>query len=289
MEWKNCSDTAKLANGVKMPCIGYGTWQTPNNEITQNNVRTALQSGYRHIDTAAAYDNEESVGAGIRSSNIARNEIFVTTKHWVSERGYKKTIVACEESLRKLGLNYIDLYLIHWPSVQKTNPMWQETNLDTWRGFERLYKDGKVRAIGVSNFLPVHLDALSRNCEITPMVNQIEFHPGYLQLETVSYCKSKDIVVEAWSPLGSGSVLKSEFLVGIAQKYNKSVAQLCIRFALQNGIVPLPKSSSKERIESNMNVFDFEITKEDMLAISNMPQTGYSGYYPEDAPAESYK
>lgn len=289
MDWNKCSDTVRLANGLEMPVLGYGTWQAPDSEITRNNVITALQSGYRHIDTAAAYDNEESVGEGIRNSGIAREEIFVTTKHWVSERGYKKTIAACEESLRKLGMDHVELYLIHWPSVEKTNPAWEETNLDTWRGFERLYKDGKVRAIGVSNFLPTHLDSLMQHCEIAPMVNQIEFHPGYVQRENVSYSRYKGLTVEAWSPLGSGMVLKNEFLAEIAAKYHKTVAQLCIRFALQSGVIPLPKSSSRERIESNMQVFDFELSAEDMLAISNMPLTGYSGYYPEDAPAESYK
>ncbi len=288
MEWKHCADTAALSNGVKMPCIGYGTWQAPDSGITVNNVMTALRSGYRHVDTAAIYGNEESVGEGVRKSGIAREDVFVTTKHWITERGYQKTIAACEGSLKKLGLDYIDLYLIHWPAVARCDPKWEETNLDTWRGFERLYKDGKVRAIGVSNFLPVQLDSLIRNCEIGPMVNQIEFHPGCLQRETVSYSRYKGMIVEAWSPLGSGAVLKDAFLAKIAAGYGKTVAQLCIRFALQNGVIPLPKSSSPARIQSNTDVFDFEISPEDMRAIADMPITGYSGFYPEDAPAESY-
>jgi len=282
------TDMITLANGLKMPCLGYGTWQAPDNEITKNNVATALRCGYRHIDTAAVYGNEVSVGAGIRESCVPRDDIFVTTKHWVSERGYKKTIAACEESLKKLGLDHVELYLIHWPSVQKTNPQWQETNLDTWRGFEQLYKDGKVRAIGVSNFFAMHLDPLMAGCSIKPMVNQIEFHPGYAQTELADYSRKNGMVVEAWSPLGSGAVLKNAFLAEIAKKYNKSVAQLCIRFALQMGNIPLPKSSSEERIRANMNVFDFEISAEDISAMLAMEQTGYSGYHPEDAPAESY-
>ena len=288
MEWKQCADTVMLSNGVKMPCLGYGTWQAPDSGITVNNVITALRSGYRHVDTAAIYGNEESVGEGVRKSGIAREEVFVTTKHWITERGFQKTVAACEASLKKLGLDHIDLYLIHWPAVARCDPKWEETNLDTWRGFERLYQDGKVRAIGVSNFLPVQLDALLRQCKTAPMVNQIEFHPGYLQRETVSYSRYKGMAVEAWSPLGSGAVLKNELLEEIAAKYDRSVAQLCIRFALQSGVIPLPKASSKERIESNMHVFDFEISSEDMQTIAAMPRTGYSGFYPEDAPAESY-
>ncbi|MBQ2825877.1 MAG: aldo/keto reductase [Clostridia bacterium] len=280
------TDTAVLSNGVEVPCIGYGTWQTPDGETARNCVKNAIELGYRHIDTAAAYGNEASVGEGIRDSGVKRDELFITTKHWISERGYEKTVKAVETSLTALGLDYLDLYLIHWPMVKKIDENWEEINADTWRGFEKMYKDGKIRAIGVSNFLPHHLESLKKNSTIAPMVNQIEFHPGYSQPEVVDYCKKENILVQAWSPLGSGAVLKDEFLAGIAAKYNKSVAQLCIRYAIQNGIVPLPKSTNRERVADNMKVFDFSISAEDMEKIANMDVLGYSGFYPDDAPAD---
>ena len=285
--FKKFSDTVTLANGVKMPCIGYGTWQTPDGDVARKCVYEAIKAGYRHIDTAAAYGNEESVGAGIKDSGVSRDELFITTKHWITNRGYEKTIAACEESLKKLGIDYLDLYLIHWPCVSKISNNWEEINADTWRGFEKLYKDGKIRAIGVSNFLPSHLESLKARSTIKPMVNQIEFHPGYTQAELADYCKKEGIVLQAWSPLGCGAVLGDAFLAEMAAKYNKSVAQLCIRFALQSGFVPLPKSTNAERIAANMEVFDFEISAEDMEKIAKMPKTGYSGFYPEEAPADA--
>lgn len=280
------TDTVTLANGVKMPCVGYGTWQTPDGEIARKSVYEAIKAGYRHIDTAFAYGNEVSVGEGIRDAGVSRDELFITTKHWINFRGYEKTIATCEESLKNLGLDYLDLYLIHWPSVKKIADNWEEINADTWRGFEKLYKDGKIRAIGVSNFLPSHIESLKANSTVAPMVNQIEFHPGYIQPEVVDYCKKEGIVIQAWSPLGSGAVLDNETLKEIAAKYGKNVGQLCIRYALQNGIVPLPKSTNPERIASNMEVFDFEISADDMEKIAKMPITGYSGFYPDDAPAD---
>jgi len=284
--FKDFNDVAVISNGVKMPCVGYGTWQTPDGEVTRNCVYEAIKAGYRHIDTAAAYGNEASVGQGVRDAGVAREELFLTTKHWISDRGYEKTIAACEESLRKMGTDYLDLYLIHWPAVKRIADNWEEINAETWRGFEKLYKDGKIRAIGVSNFLPMHLESLKKNSTIAPMVNQIEFHPGYIQPEVVDYCKKEGITLQAWSPLGSGAVLNDAFLAEMAAKYNKNVAQLCIRYALQNGIVPLPKSTNPQRIADNMKVFDFTITDEDMAAIAAMAELGYSGYYPEDAPAD---
>ncbi len=280
------ADTVTLSNGVKMPCVGYGTWQTPDGEIARKSVYEAIKAGYRHIDTAFAYGNEASVGEGIRDAGVAREELFITTKHWITFRSYEKTIATCEESLKNLGLDYLDLYLIHWPSVKKIADNWEEINAETWRGFEKLYNDGKIRAIGVSNFLPSHIESLKAHSTIAPMVNQIEFHPGYIQPEVVEYCKKEGIVLQAWSPLGSGAVLDNETLKEIAAKYGKNVGQLCIRYALQNGIVPLPKSTNAGRIASNMEVFDFEISADDMEKIAKMPITGYSGFYPDDAPAD---
>ena len=283
---KTLNDYTVLSNGVKLPCLGYGTWQSPK-EDARKGVKTAIDLGYRHIDTAFAYGNEDAVGEGIRDSGIARDELFVTTKHWITDRGYEKTIKAVETSLKNLGLDYVDLYLIHWPCVGKVTPEWKEINAATWRGFEKMYKDGKIRAIGLSNFEKKHVEALMETAEIAPMVNQIEFHPGYTQMDNVKYSKEFGMAVEAWSPLGSGAVLKDEFLGGIAAKYGKSTAQLCIRFALQNDVIPMPKSVTPERIKQNMEVFDFEISDEDMKAIAAMPELGFSGFRPEEAPADA--
>ncbi len=284
---KSLTDSFILSNGVKIPCIGYGTWQTPSDGTTKECVKKAILSGYRHIDTAFAYGNEEEVGSGIKESGIARKEIFLTTKHWVTERGYEKTVAAVETSLRNLGTDYLDLYLIHWPAVEKVSPQWEEINASTWRGFEKMYKDGKIKAIGVSNFEEKHIRALSKYAEIKPQVNQLEFHPGFTQYDTVKYMQDNGILVEAWSPLGSGAVLKNERLCEIARKYNKDTAQLCVKFALQLGILPLPKSTNDARMKTNADVFDFDISEEDIKELLQFPLLGFSGFSPEDAPADA--
>ena len=284
---KNLTDTYTLSNGVRIPVVGFGTWQSPDGEIVRNAVRVALESGYRHIDTAAAYGNEDSVGAGIRLSGVRREEIFLTTKHWITDRGYEKTIAACEESLRRLGTDYVDLYLIHWPCVEKISADWAEINLSTWRGFEKLYRDGKVRAVGVSNFLEKQLAPLIEAAEVKPMVNQIEFHPGYTQPETAAYSREHGMLVEAWSPLGCGTVLGDPVVNAIAEAHGKTAAHVCIRYAMQKNALPLPKSVTPSRIIDNTKVFDFSLTDEEMSRLDAMPRTGYSGFYPEDAPADA--
>lgn len=281
------TDTFELYNGVKVPCIGYGTYLTPDGEIAKNSVMEALRVGYRHIDTAFAYGNEVAVGEGIKASGVSRNDIFVTTKHWVTMRGYEKSTEAIDISLKNLGLDYLDLYLIHWPCVEKVSSDWKEINAGTWRAFEEAYKNGKIRAIGVSNFQKKHYDALCEMCQIKPMVNQIEFHPGYTQPETVKYSQEQGMLVQAFSPLGCGAVLSDETLKKIAVTYGKSVAQICLRFVLQSGLNVLTKSVTPSRILENTEIFDFELSDDDMNLIKSMPEIGFTGWLPENAPADA--
>lgn len=283
---KKLTDSFELANGVKVPCLGFGTYLTPP-EKTKASVLEALKVGYRHIDTAKAYGNEEPVGDAIRECGITRDKIFVTTKHWVVDRGYEKTIAAVDESLKNLGFDYMDMYLIHWPCVEKVSPQWAEINAETWRGIETAYKAGKIRAIGVSNFQKKHLDALNVAAEIKPMVNQVEFHPGYLQMDNVNYSKESGMLVQAFSPLALGEVFKNETMKALATKYNRAISQITLRFILQNGINPLIKSLNPERILENSQIFDFEISDEDMAVIANIPQMGFTGWLPEEAPADA--
>lgn len=277
---KSLHDTFKLNNGYEIPCVGFGTWQTPDGETAVMAVSEAIKAGYRHIDTAACYENEVGVGQGIKASGIEREKLFVTSKVWNTERGYEKTMAAFEKTLSDLGLDYLDLYLIHWPASSSQFENWEEINLDTWRAMTELYQAGRIKAIGVSNFLPHHLDALMKT-EVPPMVNQIEYHPGFTQAETVEYCREHHIAVEAWSPLGTGRMLNNETLKSIAETYGKSAAQLCIRWCLQNGILPLPKSVTPSRIAENTEIFDFEIAAEDMAVIDTMDYCGGSGLHPD--------
>lgn len=254
----------KLNNGRYIPSIGFGTSLITGNECIEV-IKTAIEVGYKHIDTASAYENEVEIGKAIKQSKIDRKELFITSKVWKDCMGYDNTLKSFENTLKNLNLEYIDLFLIHWPKNDN-----DKLNLDTWKALEKLYKEGKVKTIGVSNFLKHHLEIILNNCDIVPAVNQIEFHPGLIRKETIEFCKDKNIVLEAWSPLGKGKMLNNEILKRIAEKYNKSVAQLCLKWCLQNGIIPLPKSVNKERMKQNLELFDFKITEEDMNTINNM-------------------
>lgn len=276
---ESLNDRFILSNGVEVPCIGYGTWQVPNGKTGVDAILEALKMGYRHIDTASVYENEESVGEAIRQSGIKREELFITSKLWNTDRGYDKALKAFNTSMKKLKLDYLDLYLIHWPAVKFSN--WRDININTWSAFETLYREEKVRSIGVSNFKRFRIKSLMQVVEIMPHVNQIEFHPGFMQLPTVEFCKNTDVVVSAWGPLGGGKILDSPELKAIASKYNKSVSQLCIRWCLQHNVLPLPKSVNKGRIMENADVFDFFISSADMETIDNLPYIGGSNLDPD--------
>ena len=278
---KGLNDGYLLRNGVSIPCVGFGTFRTPDGEICVEAVKEAIRCGYRHIDTASVYGNEVSVGKAVRDSGVDRGELFITSKLWNDDQGYDAALRAFEASLKRLGTDYLDLYLIHWPVPAAHREDWQRSNLDSWRALERLYKEGRIRAIGVSNFLRHHLEPLMSQAEIPPMVNQVELHPQYPQEETVAFCRENGIVVESWGPLIQGKAFELPLLRDIAGKYGRTVAQICIRWSLQKGILPLPKSINSERIASNAQVFDFVIASEDMERMEELSALGRVGNHPD--------
>ena len=267
----------KLYNGIEIPEIGFGTWHIKDEKELEFSIKTAVENGYTHIDTASKYKNEELIGNTIEKYNIPRENLFITSKLWNEDKGYDNTIKAFQETLDRLKTDYLDLYLIHWPM---TADNWEELNAETWRAFEDLYKMGKVKAIGVSNFMIQHMESLRKTANILPMVDQIEFHPGMMQKEILEYCRNNNIVVEAWSPLSSGRMLDNEDLKRIADKYKKSVAQICVRWCVQNNVIPLPTSTHLERIKDNIDIYDFIISDEDMEYINNMEYFAGSGLTP---------
>ncbi|PYI51800.1 aldo/keto reductase [Paenibacillus flagellatus] len=260
---KHLTDTTTLHNGVAMPWLGLGVWRVAEGQEVEHSVRTALEVGYRSIDTAAVYGNEEGVGRAIRDSGVPREQLFVTTKVWNADQGYDSTLAAYDESLRKLGLDYVDLYLIHWPVKGKYK--------ETWRALEKLYADKRVRAIGVSNFHVHHLEDLLQTAGVKPMVNQVEYHPRLAQRPLLAFCKEHGIQMEAWSPLMQGKeLLEHELFVELAAKYGKTPAQVILRWDLQNGVVTIPKSVTPSRIRENADVFDFELSAEDVARIDGL-------------------
>ena len=264
-----------LYNGILMSEIGFGTWKAPTGEVTVEAVKAAIECGYTHIDCAAIYGNEKEVGLGIKESNVDRKNLFITSKLWNDVRGYQETIDAFNKALDDLQLDYLDLYLIHWPRPVKYHDNYIEKNIESWKAMEDLYKQGKIKAIGVNNFKVHHMEEIMRNCEIKPMVNQIEFHPSCLEKEIRDFCKKENIVVTGYSPLANGKVFECKELVEFSEKYGVSIAQLCIRYALQHDVIPLVKSVTKERIKANLNV-NFVISDEDVEKIDKITTCGGS-------------
>lgn len=265
-----------LNNGLKMPQLGFGVWQVENDQATDA-VSKAIETGYTSIDTAMIYQNEEGVGKALKETTVPREELFITTKVWNSDQGYENTLRAFDESLERLGLEYVDLYLIHWPT-----PEFDEY-VDTYKALEKLYKDGKVKAIGVCNFEIEHLERLMKECEVKPVLNQVECHPHLAQNELKEFCAKHDIFVEAWSPLEQGGeVLQNEVITKIAEAHGKSPAQVVLRWHLQNNTIVIPKSVTPSRIEENFNVFDFELSDEEMKQIDGLNKDRRKGPHPNE-------
>ena len=284
MTLTNVNSPLTLNNGVEIPCVGYGTYKT-DPAATATAVTAAIQAGYRHIDTAMVYRNEEGVGQGIKAAGVDRKELFITSKLWNTDRGYEATKVAFQKTLDRLGLDYLDLYLIHWPANEKQfGAEAAKINAETWRAMEELYHAGKIRAIGLSNFMPHHVKKLLETATVKPMVDQIEVHPGWTHADEIKELQAMDIVVEAWGPLGGqgATVLTNPTMQEIATAHNKSTAQVSLRWVLQQGVLPLPKSVHVDRMKQNMDIFDFELSPTEMATISALPNLGGQCKDPDD-------
>ena len=274
-----------LINGVHIPKIGFGTWKLADGDEAYKSVSYALEVGYRHVDTAQYYGNEVSVGRAIADSPIKREELFITTKIWNDKHSYDEAKQSVEESLAKLKLNYLDLLLIHWPNPKalRENDAWKTRNADVWRAMEDLYQAGKVRAIGVSNFMIHHLEPLLEVATVKPMVNQVLLAPGCSQEDLVAFCRQNEMILEAYSPLGTGSIFDNQTAQDLANKYNKTVAQIALRWSLQKGFLPLPKSATPKNILSNPAIFDFDLTEDDILKLDKIENVKSQGNPDETA------
>ncbi len=269
-----------LNNGVILPAIGFGTYRATENGGEQT-ILDALSVGYRYFDTASFYDNEEEIGNALAKSDISREDIFLASKVWKTQMGYENTLQAFEESIKKLQTDYLDLYLIHWPKADITDCDWRKKIQDTWKAMEELYNAGRIRAIGLSNFLPHHINALLQTAVVKPAVNQLELHIGYMQELAVAKCKEEGIVPQAWSPLGRKRVLDEPVIISMAEKYKVTVAEFLLSFLLQNGIAVIPKASNKDRMRTNRNLPEFEIDEDDISFLRCLPQMGWSGEHPD--------
>lgn len=266
----------ELNNGLKFPALGFGTYKA-----SRESMSLAIEAGYRYFDTASFYGNEKLLGQAVSQSGIPRAELFIASKVWKTELGYENTLAAFERSLEALGTDYLDVYLIHWPRPDSVRQDWRELDLQTWRAMEELYHQGKIRALGLSNFHPIHAENILAKCEVMPSVAQLEFHPGYMQTFASGYFQAKGILVQAWSPAARGRILDDELIVELAAKYGVSPVQVCLRFCVQEGVMALPKASSMERLKENLESLKFELSSEDMMRLENMPPMGWSGEHPD--------
>ena len=273
-----------LNDGTKIPKIGFGTY---NEEFADNKeaILSAIECGYRFFDTASLYETERSLGNALKESGIDRSDVIIETKLWIDEMGADNARKALEKSLNRLMTDYVDIYMIHWPRrTGADDEAWKELDIETWKAMEEMVKEGKVRRLGLSNFLPHHLKNILENCSIRPVADQLELHPGYSQEAAVAYCKENDVLPMAWSPLGRGrenATIGNSVLLRLSKKYGKSIQQINLRFLLQKGILPIPKASSAEHMKANLNVFDFELSEDDISILSNMPQTAWLGEHPD--------
>ena len=270
-----------LSNNVSIPELGFGTWQTPNGDVAVSAVKKALEVGYRHIDTAQGYKNEDSVGQAIKESGIPREEIFLTTKLWNENHSYDLVLSSFEESLKKLQTDYIDLFLIHWPNPVKFRDNWQSANAETWRAMEELYQAGKIKAIGVSNFQSHHLKKLLATAKVKPVLNQVELHPKLAQKELRDYCQQQGIKIQAWSPLMQGQILQHPILVKMAQRHHVSPAQIALRWHIQQDILLVVKTVNPDRMEQNQQLFDFSLSEEDMRELNRLNEDHRVGPDPD--------
>ncbi len=281
MKISSSEDSFLLSDGNKIPCIGFGTFGLDNNKKGQDIIKTAISLGYRHFDTASLYGSEEILGKAIKASGVSRDELFLTSKVWKDDMAPGAIRKSFDRSLHALGTDYLDLLLIHWPRANENDEEWEEHLLMAWNTFIFLKQEGKVKSIGVSNFLPQHFDVI-HSCSEKPVVNQIEFHPGYMQTGTVDYCQRHSIVVEAWSPLGRGALLNHPVVEEIAKKHKVSTAKVLLRFCLAHNVLPLVKSSSKERLKDNLSLFDFKLSEDDLYVLRGIAEkTGWSGQHPD--------
>jgi len=272
---KSLNDCYELSNGLEIPCVGYGAWSNEDEEIVIPRFASVIEAGYRLIDTALGYSNEKSVGAAIKKSGIPRDQFFITSK--ISDGGYERTIASLEESMANLGVDYVELYLIHWPNDSDSQDEWQKINAGTWKALEEFYEAKKIGAIGISNFYLRHIETLLKTAKISPMVNQLRLCPGDTKDELVDFCRSHNMLLQAYSPLGAGRIFEVPEMKKLADKYGKSISQICMRWSLQMGYNPLPRTASTERMKENIDIFDFELLESDVQLITDLKGcVGYS-------------
>ncbi len=267
MHFSSVQDSYVLSNGVKIPCIGFGTWRLDNTKESIGVIKKAIECGYRHIDTAAGYDNENVVGRAVAESGLPRKDFFITTKLNNPDHGYEKTIAAFNSSLQQLGMDYVDLYLVHWPNPMMYRDCWKKKNAESWKAFEEFYAQGKIRALGISNFMPHHIEALMESAKVLPAVNQIFLCPGVTQEHSISYSRKYDMLPVAYSPLGAAKSLNHQYLNELSVKYNKTPAQICLRWSLHMGYLPIPKSSTIQRMKENIDIFDFYLQEDEVTRL----------------------